>query len=63
MKFQCPEWQKGQKQKGNRKIHVDDDDDDDDDDNEMMIKKMSLYWEGSTSLVQSAGMSRLVFCK
>ena len=39
MKFQCPEWQKGQKQKGNRKIYVDDDDDDDDDDNEMMIKR------------------------
>ena len=42
------------RQKGNRKIYVDDDDDDDDD------EKMSLYWEESASLLQSAGMSRLV---
>ena len=41
------------RQKGNRKIYVDDDDDDDD-------EKMSLYWEESASLLQSAGMSRLV---
>ena len=40
------------RQKGNRKIYVDDDDDDD--------EKMSLYWEESASLLQSAGMSRLV---
>ena len=43
------------RQKGNRKIYVDDDDDDDDDDG-----KVSLYWEESASLLQSAGMSRLV---
>ena len=42
------------RQKGNRKIYVDDDDDDDDD------EKMTLYWEESASLLQSAGMSRLV---
>ena len=42
------------RQKGNRKIYADDDDDDDDD------EKMSLYWEESASLLQSAGMSRLV---
>ena len=42
------------RQKGNRKIYVDDDDDDDDD------EKVSLYWEESASLLQSAGMSRLV---
>ena len=42
------------RQKGNRKIYVDDDDDDDDD------EKMSLYREESASLLQSAGMSRLV---
>ena len=41
------------RQKGNRKIYADDDDDDDD-------EKMSLYWEESASLLQSAGMSRLV---
>ena len=41
------------RQKGNRKIYVVDDDDDDD-------EKMSLYWEESASLLQSAGMSRLV---
>ena len=41
------------RQKGNRKIYVDDDDDDDD-------EKVSLYWEESASLLQSAGMSRLV---
>ena len=40
------------RQKGNRKIYVDDDDDDD--------EKMTLYWEESASLLQSAGMSRLV---
>ena len=44
------------RQEGNRKIYVDDDDDDDDDDDE----KMTLYWEESASLLQSAGMSRLV---
>ena len=42
------------RQKGNRKIYVDDDDDDDDN------EKVSLYWEESASLLQSAGMSRLV---
>ena len=42
------------RQKGNRKIYVDDDDDDDDD------EKVILYWEESASLLQSAGMSRLV---